>query len=106
MRGVINVNSQVLNYHSFIINRIFVSDPCVSRALLCALFCARAARRQGPNKTTFVYPLDDVRLPLDDSCLPPLRVRAFTSFARVIVAFRVRVVTVRSRYVAHAIRTH
>jgi hypothetical protein len=54
MRGVVNVNSQVLNYHSFIINTIFVSDPRVSRALLCALFRARAARRQGP---------DDVRLP-------------------------------------------
>jgi hypothetical protein len=31
MRSVINVNSQVLNYHSFIINMIFVSDPLVSR---------------------------------------------------------------------------
>jgi hypothetical protein len=30
---VINVNSQVLNYHSFIINTIFVSDPRVSHAL-------------------------------------------------------------------------
>jgi hypothetical protein len=50
MRGVINVNSQVLNYHSFIINTIFVSDPRVS----CALFRARTARRQGP---------DNIRLP-------------------------------------------
>jgi hypothetical protein len=31
MRSAINVNSQVLNYHSFIINTIFVSDPLVSR---------------------------------------------------------------------------
>jgi hypothetical protein len=31
MRSVININSQVLNYHSFIINTIFVSDPLVSR---------------------------------------------------------------------------
>jgi hypothetical protein len=30
MRSVINVDSQVPNYHSFIINTIFVSDPLVS----------------------------------------------------------------------------
>jgi hypothetical protein len=33
---------------------IFVSDPRVSRALLCTLFHARATRRRGP---------DDIRLP-------------------------------------------
>jgi hypothetical protein len=33
----------------------------VSRVLLCVMFRAHAARRQGP---------DDVRLPLDDSRLP------------------------------------
>jgi hypothetical protein len=42
---------------------IIVSDPRVTRALLCALFRVRAARRQGP---------DDIRLPLDDSRLPPV----------------------------------
>jgi hypothetical protein len=40
--------------------------------------------------------LDDVRLPVDDACLPPvylfypLHVRAFAPFARVVVAVRVR----------------
>jgi hypothetical protein len=36
------------------------------RALLCALFRARVARRQGP---------DDIRLPLHDVRLPPKPVR-------------------------------
>jgi hypothetical protein len=49
---------------------IIVSDPRVSRALLCALFRVRAARRQGPDDIRL--PLDDVRLPLDDSRLPPV----------------------------------
>jgi hypothetical protein len=74
------------------------------RALLCALFRARAARRQGP---------DDVRLLLDDSRLSPstpparARVRAIRTCRCCLSRARsVRVVIVRSGYVAHAIRTH
>jgi hypothetical protein len=42
----------------------------VSRTLFSGLRVMCATRRQGPM--TSVYPLDDVRLPLDNSRLPPI----------------------------------
>jgi hypothetical protein len=76
------------------------------RALLCALFRARAARRQGLDDVRLL--LDDVRLLLDDSRLSPstpLRVRAFAPFARVVVAFHVRGLCVSSSSVRATSRT-
>ena len=49
--------------------------------------------------------LDDARLPVDDTRLPPRRVRAFAPFTRVVVAFRVRGLSASSPSIRATSRT-